>query len=132
MDYRIYDTHLTLEDDFFAALHDRLNSYYERLSELEKSSGFRIPEPSILRDLVTTALRASVGRDEGRAIHFKLVYADVLDDQMCHFATPVPFESETLLKLAPAFDKHQFICVQPGPDGALEMKTGARGAYGPG
>lgn len=87
----------------------------------------RVPTERDLRTLIDTSFFASLEREEGRQVAFRLAYfprslAERIAYDSFVFATPLPFDPQQLVKLAPAVDhRASYIAVEPGDNDALQI-----------
>jgi hypothetical protein len=134
----------TLEKTFFDNLLQRLEEQRQQLNEMHRRSNRSLPfilrRQSWLQDdfyssstlpsakhlasLVETSFWASLKKEEGRSLTFSLAYAPASDAiwKPQKFDTSLPFDVETITKLAPvACSHHLSIAVGQSTTGDLEI-----------
>ncbi|MEO5761340.1 MAG: putative sensor domain DACNV-containing protein [Vicinamibacteria bacterium] len=77
-----------------------------------------LPDDAQIRELIETALRASLDREEGRQADFSLVFCEPTEIDGMPFVTSEPFTAEALRRLMPSADSEvDGIAVSAGESG---------------
>ena len=88
------------KDEFIDEFFKGVSTFWANSSSTEP---IQLPEKNVIKELIEVSSLASTAKEEGRSVTFTLTYGPKVDHPFSYILeTPLPFNVDTLIKIAPA------------------------------